>query len=159
MTEYTNYSRYKRPESILVVVYTAKAQVLLLRRRQPVNFWQSVTGGLEWGEVPRQAVSRELKEETGLSSIGVEDCHQTHTFEIFPLWRHLYAPGTTKNREHVFRLCVPSPVRLVLDHSEHDAYLWLTKEEALTRISSHTNRDAIRQWVPDVGQKGKTPSA
>ena len=154
MTDYTNYPRYKRPESILVVVYTASAQVLLLRRRQPANFWQSVTGALEWGEDTRQAAARELKEETGLSSEGLEDCHQVHTFEIYPRWRHLYAPGTIKNREFVFRLCVSGPVCPVLDHSEHDAYLWLSKEQALARVSSYTNRDAIRQWVLELDQQG-----
>ena len=148
MTEYTIYSRYRRPESILVVIYTTGAQVLLLRRRQPANFWQSVTGALEWGEHTRHAASREVKEETSLSSEGLEDCQQVHTFEIYPLWRHRYAPGTTQNRESVFRLCVPSPVCPVLDHNEHDAYAWLSKNEALARVSSYTNRDAIRQWVP-----------
>ncbi|RLA27835.1 MAG: dihydroneopterin triphosphate diphosphatase, partial [Gammaproteobacteria bacterium] len=31
----------RRPESILVVVYTDNADILLLKRSQPFAFWQS----------------------------------------------------------------------------------------------------------------------
>ncbi|MGW8310783.1 MAG: NUDIX domain-containing protein, partial [Thiogranum sp.] len=41
---------YKRPESVLVVIYTASGEVLMLERQQPAGYWQSVTGSLEWGE-------------------------------------------------------------------------------------------------------------
>ncbi len=143
------HSRYKRPESILVVVYTIEPRVLLLRRRQPVNFWQSVTGSLEWDETPKQAAHREIKEETGLSSQGLMDCHQSHTFQIFPRWRPLYAPGVTENLEHVFRLCMDNHADIMLDPAEHEAYEWLSKHDALQWVSSYTNRDAIQQWVPD----------
>ena len=40
--------RYKRPESVLVVVYTRSNEILALRRKQPNYFWQSVAGSLEW---------------------------------------------------------------------------------------------------------------
>jgi len=56
----------KRPESVLVVVYTRAGEVLMLRRTSPRGFWQSVTGSLEWGELPAHAAARELYEETGL---------------------------------------------------------------------------------------------
>jgi len=58
---------YKRPESVLVVIHTPRGEVLLLRRRQPADFWQSVTGSLEWGESTAQAARRELAEETGFA--------------------------------------------------------------------------------------------
>jgi dATP pyrophosphohydrolase len=44
-------SRYKRPESVLVVIHTATGEVLVLRRCQPPDFWQSVTGSLRWEEI------------------------------------------------------------------------------------------------------------
>jgi dATP pyrophosphohydrolase len=143
------HTHYKRPESVLVVVYARDTSVLLLRRRRPVNFWQSVTGSLEWGETAVQAAHREIREETGLSSDGLVDCYESHTFEIFPTWRYRYASGVTQNLEHMFRLCLAKPVDVTLDETEHNAYLWLGKYEAVQQVSSYTNRDAILQWVPN----------
>ena len=76
---------HKRPESVLVVVYSADSQVLMLRRHEPPTFWQSVTGSLEWGEQPEQAARRELVEETGLDATALEDCHDSHLFEIYEI--------------------------------------------------------------------------
>ncbi len=62
--------RFRRPESVLVAVFAADGQALLLRRSQPFEFWQSVTGSLGDGESPDAAAVRELFEETGLTDEG-----------------------------------------------------------------------------------------
>ncbi len=138
----------KRPESVLVVVYSMDSRVLMLRRHQPPTFWQSVTGSLEWGEQPEQAARRELVEETGLDATTLEDCHDSHLFEIYEIWRHRYAEGVTENREHVFRLAVPEVCPVALDDLEHSEYEWVPRVEAAQRASSYTNRQAILDWVP-----------
>ena len=65
--------KYKRPESVLVVIYSKTGHVLMMQRVFPKEFWQSVTGSLEWGENAEQAAKRELKEETGLDANGLID--------------------------------------------------------------------------------------
>lgn len=61
---------YKRPESILVVIYARQGgRVLMLQRRDDPDFWQSVTGSLESGESPSQAAQREVKEEVGIDIV------------------------------------------------------------------------------------------
>jgi ADP-ribose pyrophosphatase YjhB (NUDIX family) len=52
---------------VLIVIYTDGGEFLLLERRRPAGFWQSVTGSLEWGEMPTRAARRELIEETGIT--------------------------------------------------------------------------------------------
>lgn len=141
--------QYKRPESVLVVVYANTGEVLLLRRRG-TGFWQSVTGSLNWDEAPAHAAARELSEETGLPTTGLTDCEMHYRFVIYPIWRDRYAPGVVENTEYVFRLPVSAPLPVTTDAAEHDEYAWLQRNEALARIGSHTNIAAVRQWVPEV---------
>jgi len=52
-----NAGTFRRPESVLIVIYTEGGEFLLLERRRPPGFWQSVTGSLEWGEFADAAAS------------------------------------------------------------------------------------------------------
>lgn len=145
-------SEYKRPESVLVVVHTADGEVLLLRRADVPDFWQSVTGSLREGEAPAEAARRELFEETGLDGSGIVDCHRRRRFPIVPAWRARYAPEVTHNLEHEFRLGVPVRQRLQLNPHEHAEAAWLEIPEAARRASSWTNRAAIRSLDSDPAQ-------
>ena len=136
---------YKLPESVLVVIHTPALDVLLIRRTDGEGHWQSVTGSQEGDETLRATASREVAEETGLAAPenALLDWRQSNRFEIFPEWRHRYAPGVHQNTEHVFSLEVasPRPVRLAPD--EHIAFLWLPLAQAAAKCFSWTNRDAI----------------
>lgn len=139
---------YKRPESVLVVVYTDHAEVLLLRRREPVDFWQSITGSLDWGETPQAAAARELQEETGLVAPAPEATDRTRRFPILPAWRRRYAPDVAENLEHEFQVRLAERETIRINPAEHLEYVWLARAEALRRASSWTNRDAIERLVP-----------
>ena len=137
---------FKRPESVLVVVYDGAGNVLLLRRRQPNWFWQSVTGGLRWHETPRQAAARELFEETGLrAGAGLADWCHSLTFPIVPPWKARYAPGVHTNREHWFGLQLPTRRMVSINPREHREYRWLPLPAAWQRASSWTNRQALER--------------
>ncbi len=137
--------RLKRPESVLVVIYTAADEVLVLRRRQPADFWQSVTGSLHWEETdPLAAARRELREETGLGdNVEVVACGTINRFPILPPWRHRYAPDAVENVEHVFRVRLSERPPITLNPAEHSEYRWLVRAVAATQVTSYTNREAI----------------
>jgi dATP pyrophosphohydrolase len=139
-------TNHKRAESVLVVVYTHDGKVLLMRRVDHPDFWQSVTGSLAWDETdPRDTAIRELAEETGITEIsGLRDLEIDNDYEIFPEWRHRYAPGTTRNIEHVFVLELPTTVPVQLNPDEHSDYRWLKFDSAIALATSYTNRDAIQ---------------
>lgn len=139
---------YKRPESVLVLVYTGEYEVLLLNRVEPAGFWQSVTGSLEHGETPANAAIRELSEETGLRDVCVSSCDWQNQFEIRQPWRRRYAPDVTHNTEHVFRCrLADKPPNIQLAEDEHSEYRWFSLPHALEQVSSSTNRDALWRFV------------
>lgn len=143
------HHKYKRPESVLVLIYTRSGDVLMLDRTKPRGFWQSVTGSLEWGETARDAATRELFEETGLQLSGhLVDHHLVERFPIIYPWRARYAPGVFYNREHCFSLSLPNRRTIKLNSREHRQLRWLPKLQAAHRASAWTNRDAILRWVP-----------
>ncbi|MFO6422941.1 dihydroneopterin triphosphate diphosphatase [Motilimonas sp. KMU-193] len=135
----------KRPESVLVVIYTKQGRALLLRRLDDDQFWQSVTGSLEDGETPYQAAVREVLEETGIDievlNLPLLDLARQVRYDIRPLWRKRYPPGVTTNLEHQFTLVLPDTCDIQL--SEHSEFKWLPLNQAVSLASSATNRQVL----------------
>lgn len=124
------------------MIYTAGGEFLLLERRKPPGFWQSVTGSLEWGETADAAARRELIEETGITQGHLRNLQWTQTYEILPAFGKKFAPGVTRNLEHAFALKLRERVPVTL--SEHVQYRWMSADEALKTASSSSDRAVIR---------------
>ncbi len=149
---------FKIPESVLVVIHTPDHQVLLIERADRPGFWQSVTGAKDAADEPwADTARREVAEETGIvvGSPGIlpdalRDWQLSNVYEIYPVWRHRYAPGVTHNTEHVFGLCVPAGTPVILSPREHLQHVWLPWREAADRCFSPSNAEAILQ-LPRFG--------
>ena len=134
----------RRPESVLVVVHTVSGDVLLLKRTIPFEFWQSVTGSLAAAEEPIDAASRELLEESGLTDEGVLTfTGVSRQFAIDPRWRDRFPPGTVENVEYEYRYRLPGTIDIRLCDDEHSEFCWLPVEEAIERVWSWTNQQAL----------------
>ncbi len=127
------------------MIYTAGGEFLLLERRRPPGFWQSVTGSLEWGERADDAARREVIEETGITEGFLRNLQWTQVYEILPAFGKKYAPGVTRNLEHAFALKLLRRVPVTLSEREHVQYRWVSAREALAMASSNTNRTIIEQ--------------
>lgn len=138
---------YKTPVSALILIHTPDLKVLIMERADKPGFWQSVTGSIEADETPYDAAIREVREETGLDALAYkfEDWQASNTYEIYPHWRHRYAPGVTENVEHLFGLELPAPVDVQLAPDEHVRYEWVDWREAAKRVFSWTNVDALKR--------------
>jgi dATP pyrophosphohydrolase len=143
----------KIPVSTLVVIHTPDLQVLLLERADHPGYWQSVTGSQDAGETLGETAIREVAEETGLDArqFVLSDWCKQNRYEIYPEWRHRYAPGTTHNTEHVFGLTLPAPMAIQVAAREHLGYVWLPWREAAARCFSWTNREAILELPHRLG--------
>lgn len=141
----------KIPISVLVVIYKSNGEVLLIERADKANFWQSVTGSVDsLDEDLRIAAAREVLEETGIDvdalPVGsLQDMHHQIEYQIYPQWRHRYAPGVIRNTEHWFSLLVPDDTQVHLAPREHVAYQWLAFTDAASKCFSRSNGEAILQ--------------
>lgn len=138
---------HKTPISALVLIHTPDLQVLMMERADKAGFWQSVTGSVEGNESPYQAAIREVFEETGLDATqyDLQDWQASNVYEIYPHWRHRYAPGVTQNCEHLFGLELPDKLPIKLAPDEHVRYEWVDWREAAKRVFSWTNVDALKR--------------
>ena len=94
-----------------------------------------------------QTCRREVHEETGIDAAAgtLRDWGLANVYEIYPVWRHRYAPGVTHNTEHVFGLTLPARLPVTLNPREHLAHAWLPWREAAERCFSPSNAEAILQ--------------
>ena len=142
---------HKIPQSVLVVIHSPELEVLLIERAKQPGFWQSVTGSKDHlDEDWTLTAIREVAEETGIvvgspqvPVAALRDWALENVYEIYPVWRHRYAPGVTHNTERVFSLRVPRDTPIMLAPREHTQHMWLPWQEAADRCFSPSNAEAI----------------
>lgn len=122
-------------------------EVLLIRRVDHEEFWQSVTGSLEWGEAAGDAAARELEEETGIKNVKLRDSGIRRSYTILEQWRSRYHPDTKRNIERLFYCYLDSRCEIALNSAEHSDYQWLSYEEAKKQVYSWSNRLAIEGLI------------
>ena len=150
---------YKIPRSTLVVIHTLQREVLLIERADHPGYWQSVTGSQDEGETLTETAIREVHEETGIDAAQhvLTDWHKQNVYEIYPIWRHRYAPSVTHNTESVFGLQLPDRVPVTLHVREHLQYVWLPYDKAAPLCFSYSNRDAILDLPRRMAQATTQP--
>lgn len=137
--------KYKNPNSILLIIFTTKFKVLLLKKNSKRDLWQSVTGSIELGEDPYDTALRELQEETGInkqrSDLIFDDL--SHKFMIYSEWIDRYKESTYSNKEYIFSLKLNDEVSVKLS-KEHSSYKWVDLNEAIHLVFSWTNKAALK---------------
>ncbi|SPY77477.1 Dihydroneopterin triphosphate pyrophosphatase [Providencia rustigianii] len=139
---------YKRPESVLVIIVAENSgRVLMMRRKDDPDFWQSVTGSQEVNENTFDTALREIKEETGFDPQPnqLHDLSKSIIFEIFPHFRHRYAPDVTHCTEHWFKLVLSDEQTPLL--TEHTEFRWLSPQQAADLTKSWSNSQAILEFA------------
>ncbi len=114
------------------------------------GFWQPITGGLEEGETKREALKREIKEETGIRNIIkiIEDVHYYEPRDLSVigyLKRHGYVCKHLK--AYAFGVEVFSDEEIILDRREHSHFRWCSFQEAQKLITEtcYEHRESLRK--------------
>lgn len=134
-------------------VFTTDPIRLLVLRRPPArgSIWVPVSGKVDATDADYpSALRRELIEETGFRQFA----------RFFPLDWEVVFDGVDGRpwRLHAFgaQLDGPEPPRL---SDEHDAFEWLSAEEAIVRLHYADNRDAVRRLLERLGAREAAPTS
>ena len=115
-------------------------RVLALQRANDTRCptaWEPVHGHIEAGEEPQDAAMREVREETGLTVDSL------YVVRVQPFYlRKVRAVELAI----VFAAFVRAPGEPVLG-PEHQAFAWLSVDEALTRFAFPAERASLREIV------------
>ena len=119
-------------------------RVLLLKRAAQTRrsgSWEAVHGNIETGERPEQAAVREVLEETGLRVARL------YNITVQPFYLHTLG---IVNVAVVFAAFVDEPAEVRLAE-EHDAFEWLSPDDAAARFVWPRSRSIIRDVVALLG--------
>ncbi len=117
---------------------------LLLLRRPPARgrIWVPVSGKVEPSDADlEQALRRELREETGM----------TDPRRIEPLDWHVPFPASNGEtwRLHAYAVEVDRPAAVTLS-DEHEAFAWVSPDEAVRRLHYPDNRAAVARLLERI---------
>ncbi len=123
------------------VVYRRQAEGLefLILRRVPNDggFWQPITGAIEVQETAREAMLREVAEETGLRE-------HIHVSEV-EVHRQEWGDEIIAGEDVVFAVEVAPESPVALNENEHDAHEWLPLEQAVARVKYDGNKISLQK--------------
>jgi dATP pyrophosphohydrolase len=117
----------------------APAECLIMRRSPDATSypgtWQTLTGHIQEGETPVQAVLREIQEETTLKPLQI--------YSLNYVTRFYESLDNTIYLIPQFLALVPHSARIKLDPKEHDKYKWCTFQEAQRFLMWHQHRKSV----------------
>lgn len=136
-----------------VLVYRSSLGERFLLLRYPHGHWDFVKGHIERGESQRQALLREITEETGIpsSALSVEPNFRKSIFYFYRAKGSEYAKRIQKGNglfvfKRVIYFVVETTQSSVSISHEHIDSVWLPYEEALARLTFPRAKEIFR-WA------------
>ncbi len=137
--------KYRRYVFAVVFLRRKDPKFLILHRIKNWIGWELLKGGVKDGEKVLKCLKREIKEEAGAKKFKIIGKTRYYIKYKFP-------KGFVKD-EHIYHgakgfvfLVELFSKKIKVDKSEHDRYLWVSKDEAM-EILTHKNHKNALEYV------------
>lgn len=129
----------KKVRAIIYDIKKRKPYFLILHRVLRWQGWEILKGTIEPGESNRQALEREIKEETGLKDFKI-----IKSLKKQEKWQAL---GSDYKIVDVFLVKADMNQKISLKQEiiEHDSYQWVDKETALKKLTWPKSKEILRK--------------
>ena len=134
------FVQFKDPKVAVIGFVTVGDEILLIRRGvEPAKGQWALPGGyMDAGEMPRGALSRELREEVGI------DVHPGEFLDIFPFAKTSRIAGGIVIAYRVDLACDTPPD--VQHQDDVDAAEWFSMDRLPKQIAFESSQELIRRW-------------
>ena len=135
-------------KAIFVVTYyikDSKPVYLILKRKLHWKGWEFPKGGIDLFESKKNAVIREVKEETGLNVLNIQK-HNKHGKYLYKK-KFLDRTGIAGQTYSLYSAKVKK-TKVKIDKKEHTEYQWLNFNKAI-KIITHSNQRKCLRIVND----------
>jgi len=141
-----------REKSCGAVVFRKNREVEYLLLHYEAGHWDFVKGQVEVNESEKETVMRELEEETKIT-----DAHFVGNFreEISYVYRR---KGKTIYKKVAYFLVQAQKTKVTLSY-EHVAYVWLTYQKAIERLTFKNAKNVLKkahEFLKNMEQIGQT---
>lgn len=139
MKKFENYRN-----SVFIVVYKKidnEIKYLVLKRKLHWTGWEFPKGGIEPREKIKEAIKRELKEETGQFPIN----SSVQKYNFSGKYKYKKQPQGRKFIGQTFSLYSAEieDEKIILDKREHSDYLWLSFSEAYKKLTYRNQKKSL----------------
>ena len=126
-----------------VIVHEQTGEILIAQRSSSQDWhpdnWEITYGRIDQHEDPEQGLRREVSEELGLTDLKIQ--------KILRVWHIYRGPKSAENDLiGITFVCSTQSKSVALSH-EHQAYKWVTPQEALSLIKVEGIRADIEAYV------------
>lgn len=127
----------ERSAGAIIYRQSPQGKVYLLLN-YPSGHWDFVKGNIEKGEMLKETVLREAREETGITDITFVDGFEDK------VEYHYQRDGQVIHKQVVFFLASTKTTQVTLSH-EHNDYTWLGFDEALGKLTYKTAQNVFKK--------------
>jgi len=136
--------RGKYRPAIFALVYVkrdGKGKYLLLKRKLHWNGWEFPKGGIEFFEIKRIAVRREVKEETGLDAVKIKKFNVKGKYTYHK--KLADRPNFIGQSYSLFAIEVKEG-KVKIDKKEHSTYKWVNYNEAAKKLTWENQKKCLK---------------